>query len=577
MNTKHCFKQTAALLALFLAGLCAAPLAWAQSGERKEGRVFIKIFTFAETVNTVAGPVAVDKANAGTVIDNALRSYAISGNSGTLLYRAVQTGLSAIEEDSSDFPDDVTSISLLTFTDGLDQGSTVPSLPPIGKDGITFAGKGSEESRQILRRQFDNLQTDGVVLNNGRRIPVDVYSIGLMGDDVADERAFQQSLQDIATRQEMGIKADNLEMVKTEFDRIAKDLSTKSNETTLSIPGPASGTKVRWTFDVPSAKKTSDPSYNLPAAAIGSRRYIEGDFSYDNYNTPVMRNITYSGVSSRFKEGAEIQGTQNSKNPTMLDFIFPELESGSTGNDEVRQWIMEPGRNWQANIETDTAIEDITTQSTAVIYIALDQSKSMSQEGINQVSQAVKDFIGVFVPEYTVQPVRTAQPQPRSQPQPQPSAPSENPYMYLYLDLAPAFVGLFADGFGIGFGFEVGRGAFSFGTYMDLVGGSSFFALDGLLKFRWYPLDSAVKGWYMGTILGLGMLIEEYTEEYTYGYYSSYTSTRTRTDTNLVFTIGVETGYKFVFGDFGLEPSIGYTFGEYGGVKFGVNMGILFY
>jgi hypothetical protein len=553
MNTKHCFKQTAALLALFLAGLCAVPSAWAQSGERKEGRVFIRIFTFAETVNTVAGPVAVDKANAGTVIDNALRSYAISENPGTLLYRAVQTGLSAIEEDSFDFPVDVTSISLLTFTDGLDQGSTMPSLPSIGRDGITFARKTSEESRQILRTQFDNLQTDGVLLNNGKRIPVDVYSIGLMGDDVSDERAFQQSLQDIATRPEMGIKADNLEMVKTEFDRIAKDLSIKSNETTLSIPGPAPGTRVRWTFDIPSAEETDDPSYNFSEAAIGSRYYIEGEFSYDSYDgTPVMRNITYSGVSSRVKEGAEIQGTQNSKNSAMLDFIFPELESGSTENDDVRQWTMEPGRNWQPNKETNRGIEDITTQSTAVIYIALDQSKSMSQEGINQVSQAVRDFIGVFVPEYTVQPVRTAQPQPRSQSRPQPSVPSENLSNYLFLDFAPTLLGLVEGGLGIGFGYEIAfADPFSIAFYFDALGISSesknSFAWDILIRPRWHPQKTALEGWYIGAMLGYGQVD--------------------------VFTIGVETGYKVVLGNFGIEPWLGYTFGDYGGFKSGATIG----
>jgi hypothetical protein len=534
-------------------------VARAQSADAEGGRVYIRIFTFAETVNSVVNPVLVDKANAGDVVDDALSHYNFSGNSGTLLYRAVQTGLSALKEDSSGFPEDVTSINLLTFTDGLDQGSSTPSLPPIGRERISFGMKTADESIQILRGQFDDLQRNGIALRNGSSIPVNVYSIGLMGDDVADERAFQQSLRDIATTPTMGIKANDLEMVKSEFDRIARELSTKTSMIELSIPSPAPGTKVRWTFDVPSAKKTNNTSYNLPEAAMGSRYYIEGEFDYDVNGTPLMRNIAYSGVSSKDPAGSTIRGGPNRNNPAMVDFVFYEYWNDADPNDvqDVREWIMQPGRNWQANVETDMGIQDTIKQSTAVIYIVLDQSKSMSEEGINDVREAVRDFIGVFVPikastpsPSQPAPARTStlapEPAPKSAP-----APSDNLRNYAFVDFAPLFLGLAVDGFGIGFGYERAfADPFSIAFYVDVLGAPDVSAFDLLIRPRWYPLGTSVGGWYLGAILGYGMA-----------------------DSTSAFTIGLETGYKFVFGHFGLEPWLGFTLGAYGGLKFGATLG----
>ncbi|MDR1326103.1 MAG: hypothetical protein LBK00_08730 [Treponema sp.] len=547
MNIKNCFKHMTALLAMLFAGLCVTPGAWAQYAGAGEGRVYIGIFTFAEEVYTIFAPKEVDKATAGDVVDNALSLYDISGNSGTLLYRAVQTGLSALKEDSSRFPLDVTSISLLTFTDGLDQGSTMPSLPPIGRERISFGMKTTDEARQILQGQFDDLQRDGIALRNGNRIPVDVYSIGLMGPDVTDARAFQQSLQDIASNPTMAIKADDIQMVKREFNRIAQDLFTKTIATKLSIPAPGRGTKVRWTFDVPSATKTGNISYNFPEAAMGSRYYIEGDFDYDVNGTPLMRNIVYSGVSFRDEAGRTIRGEQNSENRAMVDFSFYELEAGSTGNNEVREWLMEPGKEWQANVETDTDIEDTESQSTAVIYLVLDQSKSMSKDGIAQVKEAVRDLIDVFVPikEYT-QPTRPVAP--AREPTP---AYSDNLPNYVFVDFAPLLVGMSVDGFGIGLGYEKAfADPFSIAFYADFISASTVTAWDLLIRPRWYPSQSAVSKWYLGAILGYGM--------------AGSTS---------ALTIGLETGYKFVFGHFGLEPWMGLTFGAYGGFKIGATLG----
>jgi hypothetical protein len=406
-----------------------------------------------------------------------------------------------------------------------------------------------------------------------------------MGDDVADERAFQQSLQDIATSPAMGIKADNLQMVKMEFDKIAQTLSTKTSMIELSIPGPAPGTKVRWTFDVPSAKKTNNPSYNLPEAAMGSRYYIEGDFDYDVNGTPLMRNIAYSGVSSRELAGSTIRGGPNRNNPAMVDFVFYEykLEADSKGNDEVREWIMEPGRNWQPNVETDTGIQDTVKQSTVVIYIVLDQSKSMSSQGISQVKEAVRDFIDVFVPLKDTPPVRPPQEGATGRPpKPFPTY-SDNLPNYFFVDFAPLLAGVTAGGFGIGLGYEKAfADPFSIAFYADFISiseskseSSGLVAFDILVRPRWYPFKSAVGKWYAGAIVGYGMLIEEEKEESYYYYYGDYyggDSSTTSTITS-AFTIGLETGYKFVFGHLGLEPWLGFTVGNNGGFKFGVTLG----
>jgi hypothetical protein len=559
MNTKNCFKHMAALLAMLIAGLCAAPGAWAQYGDR--GNIYVRVFSFDSEIKEITnGLILLDNSNAIETFFNDLGNrYVLSTKPGTLLYRAVQTGLSVLMADEMRLPEDIVAANLITFTDGLDQGSTTPGLPPVpgvlNENRDSLARMTPDQSRTYLKEKFNTLRVHGK--------PITGYSIGLMGTDVdkANEHLFTDNLNAFRSEEKNFRERQTIAQIRDDFREIGDKLfdETRDSIMMLEIPTPNPGTRVRWTFDIARGNNSS-------AAAAGSRRYIEGDYDYDANDRPLLQNIRYGGdiYSGQYSPGTTVTGRLNGM---MVQFVFSQF-SGANDTDIVREWLQISGSGaWQPNVEfvknADEIKEEIT-HSTA-IYMVLDSSMSMGRENI----ELIKESVAAALEPFGIR--RGSPPRERvSQPE-RVRTPSDNLPNYLFVDFAPLLTGVLADGFGIGLGYERAFiDPFSIAFYLDVIGvfseSSSLFGGDILIRPRWYPLKSAVGKWYLGAIVGYGILIEE---SESYGYYGSESESQTIS----AFTIGLETGYKFVFGHFGLEPWIGYTLGSYGGFKFGATIG----
>jgi hypothetical protein len=560
MNTKNCFKQTAALLAALLTGLCAAQGAWAQDGDG--GNIYVRVFSFDSEIKEVTDGLTL--LNSSSAIDTFFSGlenrYVLSKSPGTLLYRAVQTGISYLKADEMRLPEDVVAVNLITFTDGIDQGSTTPGLPAVPGylNGDTLARMSPEASRAYLKRQFNTLQVRGK--------PITGYSIGLMGTDVdpANQHLFADNLNAFNS-EERNFQGErqSIDQIRENFREIGGRLyeQTRDSILTLEIPAPNPGTRVRWTFDI-------ERDNNSSARAAGSRRYLEGDFDYDANDRPLLKNIRYGGdiQSTQYYSGSTITGKLKGM---MVEFEFSQF-SGANDTDIVREWLQISGSNaWQANVEFVKNATEIRQERhlSTVIYMVLDSSMSMGQENIN----LIKESVAAALDPFGIRRGRAPAPQ---RGRPPVSAPSNNLPNYLFVDFAPLVTGISIGGFGIGLGYERAFiDPFSIAFYLDLIGSvsgsdesSGVFGGDLLIRPRWYPLKSAVGKWYVGAILGYGIVIQE---SGIYDYYSGMSETSTET----AFTIGFETGYKFVFGHFGLEPWIGYIFGNYGGFKIGATLG----
>jgi hypothetical protein len=558
MNTKNCFKQMAALLAMLLVGLCAAPGAKAQS---TEGNIYVRVFSFDSEIKEITnGLTLLNSSNAIETFFNSLGNrYTLSTKPGTLLYRAVQTGLSVLKADEMRLPEDILAVNLITFTDGLDQGSTTPGLAPVpgALSGDSLARMTPEESRDYIKRQLNTLQVRGK--------PIMGYSSGLMGTDVdpANQHLFADNLSAFNSEEKNFLgERQTMAEIQKDFQEIGGRLyeQTRDSIMMLEIPAPNPGTRVRWTFDI-------ERDNNSSAVAAGSMRYLEGDYDYDANDNPLLKNIRYGGdiQSAQYYSGNTVTGKLNGM---MVRFEFSQF-SGANDTDIVREWLQISGSNaWQANVEFVKNATDVIWQEihSTVIYMVLDSSMSMGRENI----ELIKDFVAMALEPFGI---RRGAPPPVRPPRDQPPAPrpSGNLSNYLFMDFAPLLVGVAAGGFGIGFGYERAfADPFSIAFYADVISisesestSSSLFAWDLLIRPRWYPFKSAVGKWYLGAIVGYGMLVEEENDDY-YGDSSSTTS---------AFTIGLETGYKFVFGHFGLEPWLGFTFGSYGGFKIGATLG----
>lgn len=194
---------------------------------------------------------------------------------GTLLYHSVGEAIDMLS--SSSLPDDVTSVSIVTFTDGLDQGSLMKS-----NDGVTT----SEAYLSNLQQRIAN------TIIAGKHISA--YSIGLRGADVKDVDSFRNHLANLASSPDNAAEVTNLSELNVKFKEIAGHLS-ETTETQLikAILTGNPGTKFRLTFD----------DIAEGSSAAESELYIEGTYTRSRDDEGNMHyyfsDISYVGISCR--------------------------------------------------------------------------------------------------------------------------------------------------------------------------------------------------------------------------------------------------------------------------------------
>jgi len=150
---------------------------------------------------------------------------------------------------------------------------------------------------------------------------------------------------------------------------------------------------------------------------------------------------------------------------------------------------------------------------------------------------------------------------------------------HLYGKLEPGFILTDEIGsFGMGAGYEGAIGqSFSLGGYAGmLIDDEGDIGGNLLLKPRFYFGKSSLEKFFIGANVGVS-IAEKFVENETYYGYSSFDSSYYATET--LFSAGLETGYKFVFGSgslgFSFEPAIGYDF-ILDRLYFGLSLGYAF-
>ena len=181
---------------------------------------------------------------------------------GTLLYYGVDKALDMLK--STSFPTQVSSVNLVTFTDGLDQGSMMMN--------------GSYTTDE----QYLNAVHQLIVNTRVKGLPLTAYSLGLKGSDVTNYTLFQNNLTKLASSSDKAIEVSSMSAVRTRLQEISDQIISISNKQTVSmkIPGPSNGTIIRFTFD--------------NATAANSSMYIEGTF---NLSDRSLRNVKYYGIN----------------------------------------------------------------------------------------------------------------------------------------------------------------------------------------------------------------------------------------------------------------------------------------
>ncbi len=269
---------------------------------------------------------------------------------GTILYHAVNTALDRIESVTP--PEDLTNVSIITFTDGLDQGSYMLNENYTSGDAYLNA-----VSTRIRHTSIgENL------------VPISAYSIGVRNEGV-NEIKFRQSLEKLSSNpQENVFLVDNMNEVSQIFGDIAQNLYHQSStwDVTLKTPAPEHHTRIRFTFD------------NV-TNADDSQRYIEGTFLNQN-GTCIFNSVNYVGLQDcgdiiyPTTEGIFVYFTFSDLFTTDGEQVYTSNTKQWNRDDNAQQWVQNAEFTPSGNVVTQEEFKS------AMIMLVLDCSSSLGND-----------------------------------------------------------------------------------------------------------------------------------------------------------------------------------------------------
>lgn len=305
--------------------------------------VFMGIVAFSDKLTTkeIASLDETTKNEFTSFVDN------LKMGNATLLYYAVDQAISSLT--SQKFPDNLSNAVLITFTDGLDQGSL--AMKPEHRTSRGYA--------EYLYDLIGNTSIQGHKL--------EAYAIGLKSADVYDDELFMYNLQSLASSSENVMPVNNITELQARLTDLFENLNQQTTQrvVTIKVPMMSHGDKYRFTLDACRENATS------------SDTWFEGTFNIDEM---ALENVTYSGFSSA--SGSTLTAKQDG---IKLIFTLNDCRDLSGGildvnQDGIDQWQYIPSRDiWSHNVENAKA-EDIDIEnikSSVAVMFALDCSTSL--------------------------------------------------------------------------------------------------------------------------------------------------------------------------------------------------------
>ena len=320
-----------------------------------ESGFYLGIMGFNQNLYTY--PVTYLSENSKNSFDEFIESMTMK--KATLLYYSVDSAISAFQ--NANLPEDIFNVAIVTFTDGLDQGSLM----------MNYDYSTDEEYLDAVNYRLLNEKISGQNIS--------AYSIGIRGSDVTDIAKFSDNLQKLASSPENAYEVLNMSEMNEKFQEIADKLDENSYVQKLSvcIPGQANGTKVRFTFD------------NVSDASL-SQLYIDGVF---NLRERSLEQVEYCGFTST--SGTVVKGEVDG---IFVTFTFEGVhtpENVLVTQEYIKHWnYVTSTSSWQVNSEFDNAENSsiVNEKKSAAIMLVLDCSSSLGDQFENMKEHA-KSFV----------------------------------------------------------------------------------------------------------------------------------------------------------------------------------------
>lgn len=291
----------------------------------------------------------------------------LTTDKGTLLYRSVDDAIEMLSTQS--LPADLSSVSIVTFTDGLDQGSMMK------------AGSFSEQSDYLaeIRSRLASTKINGK--------SIEAFAIGLRGTDVKDVNAFRKNLQSLVSAPENVAEITNLAQLDAKFTEIASRLSETIERQIIRLQVSGNpGTKMRFTFDkIPTGSDASVS--NLYIEGTYNRRIQDGQPHY------WLEDVSYHGLTC--SAGDKLEGEMATTQDGIV-FTFPDVmvnDGSKLSIDTYQRWRYIPSLSfWQPDGEGAEGIkpDSETIYKSGAVILVLDCSTSLGTQFSTVKSQAVE-------------------------------------------------------------------------------------------------------------------------------------------------------------------------------------------
>jgi len=289
---------------------------------------------------------------------------------GTILYHAVNTGLTSLA--NAKVPKNLINVSVVTFTDGLDQGSYVLSNYTSGTEYL------SAVNTRILTELIGGTN-------------ISAYSIGVRGSDVTDVESFRNNLKKLSSDPVNNVfEVSNISEASEKFAEIAQQLYAQSTfyNVSLKMPAQEPNTLLRFTFD-----NVND--------ANASQCYIEGRYIRNNNGDVILSDIEYVGLECM--SGVSVTASSEGIFVVFSFQNLTDLSGVQMGTDYVKQWNWISSSNqWQYNSEFTPSgnTETVEQYKSAMIMLVLDCSSSLGNDFIN-MKTAANQFIETLSGNYS--------------------------------------------------------------------------------------------------------------------------------------------------------------------------------
>ncbi len=281
----------------------------------------------------------------------------------TSLFWAVEDNLNHLKQCS--FPSDISNISIVTFTDGLENGS--------GNFDAKFLDLADyDKNLDLLNTKIGNTSVQNVKLT--------AYTVGVKGNDVSNETRFDNTLVKLSSGAGYSNNV-NMGSLNETFQGIANDLYKQNSKPNLTVAVPPQVRTERIIFDNKSADQ--------------SKIYIEATKLKESPTT--YSNIKYVGCKS--ESGTTVKGHKNSEGSVVFTFENFVDENGNNIQFSKTALYYYDGSGWAIDSEYDgekgAKTEEI--HKSAAVMLILDCSSSLDENNnFAKVQAAAINFLNIL-------------------------------------------------------------------------------------------------------------------------------------------------------------------------------------